>query len=458
MNKLLLRFGMMVSVLLLTLAGVAQESPPQETVVLTIGWGNDAGEDLILRELLRDFEAEYDNIRVRVELTHHRRGVNQYLDILTNPTDPDPDLIRHTYYGGLSRFYLDLRPYLTNPDAWDANVGDGLLSALRGGTDGEELHGFLTDFTVSAPYINRDLWEAAGVPVPGDGVVPATWDEWERAAMQVQAALSTDENPVYALLMDSTGHRFWGPSLSMCADYFADDGSFQIDSSGFRDAAQMLRRWHVNGWMPPDLWSDNPDGTDARRRFVDGQGAFYFAGSWLVASFTRDIGERFDWQAVPNPIGNRGDASACDGRSGMPGGQVLTAIASTDHPEEVGLLMSFLTREENLRRFYRETLVLPAYANLQDVPIPYEQGSDQLNTFRSEIAEIDPQAYDLQYHPQSDSIRNAMHSELMRYVQGEITLDEAVATAQERIDAIISAANSDDASTAQDTSEEQSGG
>ncbi len=423
---------------------LAQNDLPDSQAGRTIRifWGNDGAEDIVLRELLREFE-QRTGIGVEIVLISHQDRPLEFIRAIEG--DNPPDLIRHVYYNAMSDYYLDLRPYLDNVDEWDANFQAGMFQALRGANtdaNNDALYGILTEFTVSAPYINRTLWEQSGVPIPGNGTEPATWQAWERASMQVQAVLSTTEHPVYAMLIDRTGHRFWGPSLSMCASYLTDDNAIQVDSPGFRQAAQMLRRWYVNGWMPETVWDAGTDNIPAERYFVDGQAAFYIGGSWQVSSFYRDIGERFDWVAVPNPVGNpNGENGDCDGRSGMPGGQVLTAVQypgqSTEQKEAVGRLMSYLTRPENLKRFYEEALFLPAYASLQDETLNYPAGEAQLNTFRNEIAEIDESAYLLQYYPTSDEIRFYIRSALVDYVQGRSTLDQAIDSAQAQIDRLL---------------------
>jgi alpha-1,4-digalacturonate transport system substrate-binding protein len=243
-------------------------------------------------------------------------------------------------------------------------------------------------------------------------------------------------------MIDRTGHRFWGPSLGMCADYFADDGSIQVDSPGFRATAEMLRRWHVNGWMPGTVWDDSNGSVPAERYFVDGQAAFYIGGSWQVSTFERDIGDNFDWVVVPNPTG--GTIGDCDGRSGMPGGQVLTAVTYEGQSEvqkrAVGALMSYLTQPENLQHFYEESLFLPSYGALQDdeLNLNYPAGEVQLNTFRNEIAELDEQAYRLQYHPHSDHIRFQIRVALVNYIQGRMSLDQAIESASQHIDQALS--------------------
>ena len=44
----------------------------------------------------------------------------------------------------------------------------------------------MTQLTVTGPYVNRTLFEQAGVDLPGDG---ATWDDWAVAVNEVAQAL-----------------------------------------------------------------------------------------------------------------------------------------------------------------------------------------------------------------------------------------------------------------------------
>ena len=146
-----------------------------------------------------------------------------------------PDLARITDLPRYRGFLLDLKPYLRMPRPGKrTGLPQFLAGAAPGLTPG--LYGFPTQFTVSGPFINRTLFAQAGVPVPSDTKEKVTWDEWITAAKKVAEATKTD----YAVAIDRSGHRFWGPTLGMCADYVESmtDKIFTVDTPGFRKAAQ----------------------------------------------------------------------------------------------------------------------------------------------------------------------------------------------------------------------------
>ena len=69
--------------------------------------------------------------------------------------------------GGLSQYYLDLSPYLSDPAYWEENFGS-TLSWLRPTGDEDGIYGFQTQLTITGPFINRTLFEQAGVDVPSN--------------------------------------------------------------------------------------------------------------------------------------------------------------------------------------------------------------------------------------------------------------------------------------------------
>src|SRR5258708_1159710 len=77
--------------------------------------------------------------------------------------------------------------------------------------------GYMTQLTVTGPYINKTLFDQAGVTGPGD---KATWDDWTKAAVDVAKKTNTK----FAMAMDRSGHPLAGPSVSMGAKYFDADG------------------------------------------------------------------------------------------------------------------------------------------------------------------------------------------------------------------------------------------
>lgn len=423
MHRLLSRVMILTLVCVMPLAILGAQDADE--VSLRILWFDDNNESVVLREILNDFEAEYPNISVEIDLA----TASEVNDKLRNEIDSgeQPDIARTNLPGLFVENLLDIRPYVEDPTYWDDNFNSGFLASLRSDPTSDSLHGYPTDLTISAPFINRSLWEEAGVPIPSDTIDAPTWDDWIRGALMVQAALATADDEVYAMAMDRSGHRFWGPSLSYCATYVdANDPSsdVNIDTQGFRDALMMFKQLHDDGIMPMNVWNGDSDTTvPAAEFFIDQQLAFYFSGNWQLNRFYDEIGNDFRWQMVPNPVG------PC-GQTGMIGGNSMVAIAGTEHPEEVGLLMDYLASYEPLERFYRENLLLPGHLSMNQNGIEYDALANELKAFQIEISRAMPEAFALQFRTDSAVIHGAVRKSVVDMLQFDLSIDDTVACAE----------------------------
>ena len=162
----------------------AEEAAPAEeasgdAVELRMTWYTDGNEDVVMRDLLDRFEAENPDIKVVMDTV-------AYQSILENlpiqlAAGEGPDMARVTDLGGLAEHYLDMTPYLSDTAYWEENFGP-FLAWLRAPGDEESINGFMTQLTITGPFINRTLFEQAGVPVPSDESDEVTWEEWAEAA------------------------------------------------------------------------------------------------------------------------------------------------------------------------------------------------------------------------------------------------------------------------------------
>lgn len=420
-------FAVVTLILLLSPMVQAQDEPNTPTTIRLLIFEDGNSVD-VLDTLIADFEADNDDILVEVDVVPFYSEITEILeDQIANGTPPD--LVRVTELGRFSDNYLDVRPYLSNADEWDANFAPELLNAMRTDPDSDSLHGYPTDFTISGPFINRTLFIEAGVPVPSDTSDVVTWEEWETATRAVQEALNTDETPIYGMLLDRSGHRFWGPSLSRCATYFQDDGSISIDTEGFRTTVEMLFNWHTSGLTALDVWAaPGEQYIDPGELFEAGQAVFHFSGSWKVSDY-QNIDD-FAWEVVPSPVGDCGS-------SGMVGGGVIVALAGTENPEAVGRLLSYLTAVENLERFHSEALYLPGHRELIATGIEYASNNEALNTFTTDLGRVLPEAYALQYHPQSGEIHSLIRVRLLQVMTEELTIDEMLELLQTDLDELL---------------------
>jgi ABC-type glycerol-3-phosphate transport system substrate-binding protein len=226
----------------------AAPAEPGEEVELRMTWYTDGNEDVVMRDLLDRFEAENPNIKVVMDTIAYD-AILENLPIQLAAGE-GPDMARVTDLGGLSKFYLDLKPYLSDPAYWEESFGT-TLPWLRQPGDTEAIHGFQTQLTITGPFINRTLFEQAGVPVPSDASDEVTWEEWAAAAQEVAEALDIE----FPMAMDRSGHRLAGPAISQGAKYFDENGYPAIDDEGFRDMAELFVSWHQDGIMPMEIWA-----------------------------------------------------------------------------------------------------------------------------------------------------------------------------------------------------------
>ena len=261
-----------------------------------------------------------------------------------------------------------------------------------------------------------------------------SWDQWLEAAAQVAEATET-----YALAFDRTGHRWLGAAISEGVQILnEEDGTVTFDEPGFRAFAEKFKGWHDDGLLPDEVWLGSGGSyAPATDYFINGQAVMYEAGSWQIGNFANSIGDAFDWEAIPNPTGPGGS-------TGMPGGAVLVAFEGTEHPEEVARVFEYLAQPEVYAEFTARTLFVPGHIALPDFEYETDdaKAAAALTVFAAESAKLSDQAFGLQYHPFFGPINTEIRERLTQYMLGELTLDEAIARAQQAVDDAIAAAGS----------------
>jgi alpha-1,4-digalacturonate transport system substrate-binding protein len=379
---------------------------------LRMTWYNDGNEGEVMRDLLDRFEEANPDIKVVLDVVPYaavRDGIGVQL-----AAGEGPDMARVTDLGGLSQYYLDLTPYLSDADYWRTNFGPFLKWLAP---DSDAISGFMTQLTVTGPYVNKTLFEQAGVEMPGEG---ATWDDWAAASKEVADKLDI---PI-PMAWDRSGHRVAGPAISMGAKMFDENGEPALVDDGLKLMATKLYDWHQDGTMAKELWGSvsGSQYLGANEDFANANVVLYMSGSWQIPQFAETIGDAFDWWAVPAPCG----PAAC---TGMPGGAALVAIKDTEHPEEVAMVMDYLAQEENLAEFYSRTLFIPGHLGLAEKGIDFdtddERAKHALSTFAGAVPSISPIAFETQGYPYNYVMFGALISRLGEAIVGELTLDQA---------------------------------
>ena len=387
-----------------------------------IMWYSDGNEGEVMQDLLDRFMAANPDINVILDNVSYQ-VVQEQLPISLE-AGKGPDIARVTNLKDLSRHWLDLTPYVADPDYWRENYGAQADWMRPDGSDA--ITGFMTQLTLTGGYANKTLFDQAGVAIPGPD---ATWDEWVDAAAKVAA----DQGLAAAFALDRSGHRLTGPSISYGANYIAPDGMPAPVDDGVRTFVGKMVQWTKEGKNLKDVWvsaagSAYRAGAD---EFINANIPYYYSGNWQIANLSEKIGDSFDWVATGSPCGT----VAC---TGMAGGAGLVAVKYTKVPEAVGKVMDYLASADVVKEFSERTLFLPANKSVVAAgDLNFQSDDPQVKAalagFVAASARQSPVADKLPAWRWAGAYYSALVTRASQAMAGELTLDQAI----ERMDSDI---------------------
>ncbi len=395
---------------LLSLSLLAANIQAAELRVMCYQDGNECD---VLTELSKRFESKNADIKIIIDKVPYKTVVEQLPVQLAS--GQGPDIARVTEIGGLSKYYLDIGPYLKDRDYWEKNFSN-TLSWMRTRAGDKGIYGLLSQLTVTGPYVNKTLFEQANVPMPGP---KATWDDWVAATRKVAKATQVDA----AMAWDRSGHRFAGPAISYGAKIFNGSGELVVDD-GYRAIVQKFVDWNKDGTMAREVWAGAGGSAyrDAFEDFKNGRIVMYLSGSWQIRRMNSQIGKNFDWVVVPNPCG----PAAC---SGMPGGAALVALKGSKSPKEVARYLDFLAQEDNYAELIAKTENLPAHMGLVQKGVNYNSAPEikaALAVFSADIPRLSPLAYRLQGYQYNRSLMFPTVTRVTQAIVGEMSVADAM--------------------------------
>ncbi len=227
------------------LALAALASTPAFAQELRVQCYSDGNECEVTADLAKRFEGASAGAKVIIDKVPYKAVVEQLPVQLA--AGEGPDIARVTDLGGLNKHYLDLTPHLgaARVKAWNDNFAS-TLTWFRAGPADKGIYGLMSQLTVTGAYVNKTLFEQAGVPMPD---AKATWDQWMAAADKVAKATKTP----FAMAMDRSGHRFAPLAVAYGAKLFDAAGAPVIDA-GYQAAVKKFVDWHKAGQMPKEVW------------------------------------------------------------------------------------------------------------------------------------------------------------------------------------------------------------
>ena len=368
----------------------------------------------VTAELAKKFEAQNPGVKIVVDTVPYKTIVEQLPVQLA--AGQGPDIARVTDLGGLSKFYMDISPNLKDRKYFDTQFGT-TAAWLSPAAGDKGIYGFMSQLTMTGPYVNKTLFDQAKVALPGP---KATWDDWVAAANKVAKATQTKA----AMAWDRSGHRFAGPAISNGAAIFDAKGDLVLDA-GYKNTINKFVGWHKDGTMLKEVWAGSGGSTyaDSIGEFINGNVVMVLSGSWQINRLQKDIGTKFDWEAVPNPCG----AAAC---TGIPGGAAWVALKTSKSPKETAAFLNFMAAEANYADFIAKTNNIPAHAGLAKKGVNYTSAQPAakaaLGVFSGGVANLSPGAYKFQGYKYNRAIMLPTVSRVTQALVGELSVDEAV--------------------------------
>lgn len=384
---------------------------------LTYVYFTDGPDEQATRDLIAQFE-ERTGASVELQIVPFDNLEQQLQARLSGGNAPD--VARLTNLVPFRGDLLDLR-------AAGQDIGDEFLDVADEYVTGPngELQAVPSDLTMNGPLVNTDQFEAAGVPLPSADD-PWTWDELVAGARQVQQANGTE----YALAFDKSGHRLAGLFSQFGTDYFAPDGSVELDRGRATEAVTLFTDLHRQGAMPADFWLESGTRYEgANDIFLAQDVPVYISGNWQVSQFAETAD--FGWAAIPNPCAER-----C---GGFPGGKFMAAFQQSDNQELAAEFIAFMNSRQSQEQFARASLFLPTRTDLIESGIEYPQRSADMNVFLADVRATPEDAYPSYFSPAFDTTAQAVVEEMGAAIADQQSPAETVDRIREEAQAALEA-------------------
>ncbi|HEX2145986.1 MAG TPA: extracellular solute-binding protein [Glycomyces sp.] len=257
-------------------------------------------------------------------------------------------------------------------DLTDVATEQGVMENLLVENEEGAIPTFLTDLTAVGLYVNKSLFDQAGVSYPTTPDQIWTWDEFIAAVKEVKTATGAR----YGLVMDPSSHRLRAMMYQFGSDGFTlgDDCKYSTDEAATTAALELFANINDDDVMPRSVWVS---GDDPNALFKSGQVAAYYSGSWQVADFQANISD-FEWASALMPAQTRRATN-------LGGGYIV--VYKNDRSKTAIDFLNWLFSAENYTEISEISGFLPV---IQGLDIDYGASQASFDLYNEEIAASDP--------------------------------------------------------------------
>ncbi len=401
-----------VAVAALALSGCSADSADESgpvTITYTNFISNDGNEEN-LQTIVDAFEKENPDITVEVTtLPYADYGTALQTDLAAGTVSDVFDIEYANYAQYQANGVLAELP-VANPDAYRQS----LLEAYQ--TDGTQ-YALPSSFSTVVLYYNSDLFDAAGLDYP---TADWTWSDEQAAAEKLTDAAAGvwgDHQPV-------SFYEFY-KVLAQNGGEFLDDSGTKVafNSPEGIEAAQWLVG--KSGTVRPTIEQGQGTPDFDTNLFKDGKLAMLHTGIWVFGAVA-DV--PFGWDIAVEP-GNTEQASALFSNA-------VGVSSGSKHPEAAAKFAEFLTSSDTMVQTRLDSgWELPPISDEAALATYLEQG-DPANR-QAVFDSLDGIALPPVVAEGQQEMQDIMTEELVEAQAGRKTVEEALSSAEERINAVI---------------------
>jgi ABC-type sugar transport system, periplasmic component len=410
MNRKLLAVVGVAAVGALTLAGCSTPADDGPVTITYTNFISNGGNEENLQAIVDAFEAENPDIKVEVTTLPYGDYFTALQTDLAAGTVSDVFDIEYAQY---RQFQADgvLAPIdVANPGAYR----ESLLEAYS--TDGTS-YALPSSFSDVVLYYNKDLFDAAGLDYPTNDW---TWED-ERAAAEAitdqAAGVWGDHQPVsfyeYYKALAQNGGEFLN----------ADGTAVAFNTPEGIEAAEWLVG--KSGTVMPTIEQGQGTPDFDTNLFRDGKLGMLHSGIWVFGAFA-DV--PFNWDIAVEP-GNTTQASAVFSNA-------VGVSATSEHPEEAAKWAEFLTSSETMVDIRLDAgWELPPISDEAKLATYLDKGTP--DNRQAVFDSLDGIALPPVVAKGQSEMQDILGEELVEAQAGRKTVEQALADAESRINAVI---------------------
>lgn len=330
--------------------------PASDKITLTLsGWQSSTNEKQLLAQVLKTFELEHPNIRVKHEVIN-----DQYMDVIKTRLigDAAPDIFYlDAFEAPLLMKYEVLEPlnsYITE----QVDITDFEPSLLKAFQLENQTYGLPKDFSTLALFYNKKSFEEVGMTTP-----PKTWKELRETAKKLTIDKNKDgRNEQYGLGLSPDLSRQYFMMTAFGGSLIDNNGDAAFATSSSLKGLQLIveqYRKDKSSAQPSDLGANS-----GSELFGQGKVAMVIEGSWAVP-YLKDTFPKLDFATAEIPT--------VGGKKGTMAYTVAYVMnKKTKHKEAAWQLLNYLTSKEGMKLWAKEGLALPARKSVL-AELGYEQ-------------------------------------------------------------------------------------